>query len=243
MKTSSRISLVLVSLTLMASLAGCAQQGAAGTHGAAGHAGAAGPRGATGKNGAPGATGATGARGAAGTAGTKGAAGAAGAAGPAGPAGVMGAVGPAGPIGAPGSGEAAEFYALMPLDNMATVAPGDDVQFPQDGPSTTSDILRVDDGSFDLVTAGVYQVSFQVSVNEAGQLVLALDGTGLPYTVVGRATGTSQITLTALVHSNANQVLTVSNPPGGISALTVTPLAGGVYPVSATLLIELVKAD
>ena len=41
----------------------------------------------------------------------------------------------------------------------------------------------------------MYQVLFQVSVTEAGQLILTLDsGAGsveLDYTVVGRATGTS----------------------------------------------------
>ena len=29
----------------------------------------------------------------------------------------------------------ADFYALMPPDNAATVAPGTDVSFPQDGPT------------------------------------------------------------------------------------------------------------
>jgi hypothetical protein len=132
----------------------------------------------------------------------------------------------------------------MPADNAAGVPAGADVQFPQDGPSTTSDIVRIGSSSFDLVVPGVYRVSFQVPVTEPGQLVLTLDGFDLAYTVVGRATGTSQITLVALVQSTIpNQILTVRNPAGSPSSLTLSPFAGGSLPVSATLLIELVKAS
>jgi hypothetical protein len=132
----------------------------------------------------------------------------------------------------------------MPTDNSAGVSAGADVQFPQDGPSTTSDIVRIGSSAFDLVVPGVYRVSFQVPINEPGQLVLTLDGIDLAYTVVGRATGTSQITLIALVQSTiSNQILTVRNPSGSPSSLTISPFAGGSLPVSATILIELVKAS
>jgi hypothetical protein len=132
----------------------------------------------------------------------------------------------------------------MPPDNAATVAPGTDVNFPQDGPTTTSDISRTGPSSFDLATIGVYQVAFQVSVMESGQLVLTLNGVTLDYTVVGRATGTSQIVLTALVRTTiADSIIAVQNPAGNSMALTITPFAGGTIPASATLLIELVKAS
>jgi hypothetical protein len=132
----------------------------------------------------------------------------------------------------------------MPGDNAATVGVGQDVDFPQNGPTTSTGILRTLTDSFALVTPGVYRVTFQVSVSEPGQLVLTLDGAELPYTVTGRATGTSVIGLTTLVATNAaGQVLTVRNPSGNLNALTITPLAGGSQPVSATLLIELVKAN
>ncbi|MFC5503379.1 hypothetical protein ACFPJ4_14115 [Lysinimonas soli] len=157
--------------------------------------------------------------------------------GPAGP------IGPTGAAGAPGSGDSALFFALMPPDNAATVAPGQDVQFPQDGPTTSSGTSRISPSAFVLSTAGVYRVTFQVPVTESGQLVVTLDGVELPYTVTGRATGTSSIALSTLVDATAaGDIITVRNPIGGISALTITPLAGGIQPVSATLLIELVKA-
>lgn len=40
-----------------------------------------------------------------------------------------------GPAGTSGILGFADFYALMPPDNAATVAPGADVSFPQDGPT------------------------------------------------------------------------------------------------------------
>ena len=51
-----------------------------------------------------------------------------------------------------------------------------------------------------LAQAGVYRVSLQVSVTEAAQLVLAINGTPQPLTTVGRATGTSQITMVTLIN-------------------------------------------
>lgn len=85
---------------------------------------------------------------------------------------------------------------------------------------------------------GTYQILFQVSVTEAGQLILTLNGQDLDYTVVGRATGTSQIVGMAVITTSAvNSVLTVRNPAGNAAALTITPLAGGTRPVSAHLVI------
>ncbi len=132
----------------------------------------------------------------------------------------------------------ADFYALMPPDNAATGAPGTDVSFPQDGPSSGSGIARTGPSSFNLAQIGPYQVLFQVSIAEAGQLILTLNSADLAYTVVGRATGTSQIVGMAIVTTSAvNSILTVHNPAGNAAALTITPLAGGTRPVSAHLVI------
>jgi len=137
-------------------------------------------------------------------------------------------------------GAFADFYALMPPDNAATVALGSAVQFPQDGPTSGTVITRLDTSTFNLSAVGTYQVMFQVSVTEAGQLVLALNGAELPNTVVGRATGTSQIVgMTLVTTSVVNSTLSVRNPSGGFVALTVTPLAGGADAVSAHLVITL----
>ena len=126
----------------------------------------------------------------------------------------------------------------MPPDNAATVAPGTDVSFPQDGPNSAGSITRLGPDSFNLTDIGAYQVLFQVSVTEAGQLILTLNGEDLAYTVAGRDTGSSQIVGMAIVETTtANSVLTVRNPEGTAAALTITPVAGGTRPVSAHLVI------
>jgi hypothetical protein len=164
--------------------------------------------------------------------------GSAGPAGPTGPTGATGPPGPPGPVGPSGSSNYSEFYALMPPDNLSTVAAGSPVSFPQDGP-TSGTITRATGSSFDLPAVGTYEVSFQVSVNEPGQLELSLDGVGIPSTVVGRSTGTSQLVGSALVTTtSADEILEVLNPPLADFALTITPDAGGNNPVSASLVIQ-----
>jgi hypothetical protein len=130
----------------------------------------------------------------------------------------------------------------MPPDNAATVAPGTDVSFPQDGPTSGGGIGRTSASTYNLSAIGYYQVMFQVSVTEAGQLILTLNGADLAYTVVGRATGTSQIVGVSLVQTTViNSILTVRNPAGNSTALTITPLAGGTRPVGAHLVIARIQ--
>ena len=65
-----------------------------------------------------------------------------------GPQGEIGPTGATGPTG--GVLNYADFYALMPPDNAATVAPGTDVSFPEDGPNSGNTIARMGASSFDL---------------------------------------------------------------------------------------------
>jgi hypothetical protein len=185
-----------------------------------------GPTGPTGPTGPPGPTGPTGPTGPQGVPGVPGAPGA------------TGATGAQGPPGTAAPTDTAEFFALMPPDNSATVAVGAPVLFPQDGP-TVGTISRASASTFVLAAIGTYRVSFQVSIFEAGQLELSLDGVALPYTVVGRSTGTTQIVGESLVTtSTADATLEVLNPAGNSNALTIAPIAGGSNPVSASLVIE-----
>ena len=125
----------------------------------------------------------------------------------------------------------------MPADNPGTVAPSNAVSFPQRGPASGTDIVQSNATTFTLTTAGIYLFTFQVSVTEAGQLALAQNGVELAQSVVGRATGTSQIVGTSMVTASAGDTLQVNNPAGESPALTITPLAGGTDPVSAHLTI------
>ncbi len=214
-------------------------RGFAGLQGPAGETGPIGPQGPAGEAGPVGPQGPAGETG---PIGPQGPAGETGPIGPQGPAGETGPIGPQGPAGETGPAGGllgyADFYALMPPDNTATVAPGTDVSFPQDGSSDGTSITRTGADSFNLAEVGTYQVFFEVSVDEAGQLILTLNGEDLDYTVVGRATGASQIVGMALVSTTtADSVLTVRNPAGTAEALTITPLAGGTRPVSAHLVI------
>lgn len=222
--------------------------GATGATGATGPIGPQGPVGETGPQGPAGPTGATGATGPIGPAGPQGPIGETGPQGPAGPQGPIGETGPQGPVGATGpvgpQGPAgtvlayADFYALIPPDNATAIVPGDDVEFPSDGPNSGDDITRVSDTAFNLAEVGTYQVMFVASVDESGQLVLTLNGDELPYTVFGKEATTSQVVGIALVTTTEeNSVLTVRNPAENTGDVTLTPNAGGNAPVSAHLVI------
>jgi hypothetical protein len=166
--------------------------------------------------------------------------GATGAAGLIGATGLAGATGLTGATGATGQSAVTlygSFFALMPADNAATVAAGSAVDFPQDGPA--SGIARSNSSSFVLPLIGDYEVIWQVSTSEPGQLLLALQGIELAETVSGRATGTTQISGDMIVRTTvAASILSVQNPTGNPTALTITPLAGGTHPVAATLVIK-----
>ena len=157
--------------------------------------------------------------------------------------GSAGATGATGATGPGGSLAFADFFALMPPDNAATVGLGTDVGFPQDGPASAGGaIARASGSTFTLAAIGTYQVTFQASVDEPGQLVLTLNGAVLAYTVVGRAAATSPISGVALVTTTViNSILTVRNPAGNAAALTMTPIAGGASSVSAHLVITRIQ--
>jgi len=174
--------------------------------------------------------------------GVAGVAGPAGTDGIAGIAGAQGIQGIPGIPGAPGVLDYTDFYALMPTDNPAPIAANGPVSFPQIG-STTGVITSTGPSSFNLPTIGTYLVEFQVSADMAAQLALRLDGLIIANSVVGRATGTSQIVGMSLVTTTTvNSVLEVISTVGG---LTITPLAGGTgampAPVSAHLTITRIQ--
>ena len=219
--------------------------GATGPTGPSG--GPVGPTGSTGPTGATGATGATGV----GTTGATGATGVTGpSGGPIGPTGPTGATGPsggpagpAGPTGATGATGGllafAMFYGTSPADYGSTIALGAAVPFPHAGPTSGAGITAASSSSFTLAAAGTYKVTWNASINEAGQLQLALGGVPVANTCVGRATGINQIVgCTVITTGTPNQVLSVINPAGNSTALTVTPNAGGTVASSATLVIE-----
>ena len=125
----------------------------------------------------------------------------------------------------------------MPTDNPAPIAPGAAVAFPQSS-VTSGTILPSSDTEFALTEVGTYLITFTATAAETGQLVLALNGAEIPYTLVGRDATNSQISGMALITTTlATDLLTVQNPASATTSLTLTPSAGGTDPVSAHLTI------
>ena len=146
------------------------------------------------------------------------------------------------PIGIPGPQGIiyiSSFYSIMPPDNNATIAGGTAINFNNNGPSNNTDITRLTSSTFNLASIGLYEILFQVSINEAAQLVIVINGVELNYTVVGRATGTNQVIGNSLITTTIpNSILSINNPVGSPTALTITPVAGGSNPVSANIIIK-----
>jgi hypothetical protein len=128
-------------------------------------------------------------------------------------------------------------------DNPAKILPGNAVRFPNTGPHVGTGITSFSPTQINLADIGTYLVQFQVCVTEAGQLVVALNGAENSNTVVGRATGTSQIVGIYLVNTSVpNTKLTIQNPIGDDPlGLIITPGAGGARPVTAHLVITQVQ--
>lgn len=135
----------------------------------------------------------------------------------------------------------AEFFALMPGDNTATIAAGTAINFPQNG-LTDGYITRSSSNQFILPDVGIYLVHWQVSISEGAQLLIMLNGTELANTVVGRATGTSQIVGHTLINTTlATSILSIVSPAGNTPALTITPTAGGTHAVTSNLVITRIQ--
>lgn len=211
-------------------------QGVIGPTGPQGPVGPQGPQGETGPQGEVGPIGATGPQGPQGATGPAGPTGATGAQGPQGPQGETGAQGPQ---GVPGGVLAyADFYALVPPDNEDSIEPGEDIAFPRNGAILNTNIGRLSNTEFILGPVGSYLVLFTVPITESGQIVLTLNDTELLYAAFGRTTGTSQIVgNTIITTTSANSILTLRNPTGNNTDLTLTDVAGGDLSVTAHLTI------
>lgn len=139
----------------------------------------------------------------------------------------------------------AEFYALMPSDNAGTIAVDTAIAFPQNGPTSSTGITRSSSSTtvFNLAAIGTYEISYQVSVTEAAQLVLWVTPSGgsaakLARSVAGRASATDQIVNRFLLTTTTtNTLISLRNGASG-GAITITANAGGSDAVGANLVIR-----
>jgi len=64
------------------------------------------------------------------------------------------------------------------------------------------------------------------------------DQIALSFLLKGDMSGVRGLNFGLVTTTSVNSILTVRNPTGESTALTITPLAGGTHPVSATLEIQ-----
>ncbi len=156
-----------------------------------------------------------------------------------GPTGTTGSTGPTGATGASGFGfltRFGNFWATITTTG-TTVAQNAEVAFPNSGPTVGIAYNGASSSEFVLPAIGIYEINWQVLVDEEGQLALYLNGLLLAQTTVGRRTGSCQIVGSALIiTSAANSILSIRNP--GPAPLTIVQNDGGTFTENATLTIK-----
>jgi hypothetical protein len=136
----------------------------------------------------------------------------------------------------------------------AAIIPGAPFRFGSaPGPASASTtITRVpgagatSNSRFILGVAGTYRVTWQASIVEPGQMMLALSDSAtpgtpaeIPRTVAGRVTGESQISNNTLITTAfPNARLELRNPAGNPTSLTLSTAAGGAANAWANLTIQ-----
>jgi hypothetical protein len=133
----------------------------------------------------------------------------------------------------------AEFLHNNTIDN-APIAIGAPFRFggatPAVGPASAgTTITQLSSSRFQLGAIGTYRVSWQATIDEPGQMSLALSDSAtpgapveIPRSVRGRATGTSQIVGEVYITTAfVNARLELWNASGSPAALTPTPNGGG----------------
>lgn len=129
--------------------------------------------------------------------------------------------------GASGS-EYAYYYNLAVSATVAIAAP---FPFDTDGPATsgflhTASATPATSAPITIVNAGTYAVQYTVTVAEARQIALYIDGAVVPSTIYGQATGTAVTTGIAIITVAAGAVLTLRNHLSAAALTLVTPSGG-----------------
>jgi hypothetical protein len=131
-------------------------------------------------------------------------------------------------------------------DNPDAILPGESIQFPSPVINTYGSIQRIAGSStqFALPPGGVYEITFQVPVSNAGELVVVLNGIELLYTVVGKP-GSGLIVGMSIVATPliGNSIITISNPlTATLGGLQVDNATGALtQPLSCHLIIKQLK--
>lgn len=129
------------------------------------------------------------------------------------------------------------------LEVSATVAIGAPFPFDTDGPTNpalyahTASPVVATSAPITILQAGRYRVDYSVTVAEARQIALYLNGAVVPSTIYGQATGTAVTTAFAIIDAAANDVLTLRNHLSAAALTLVTPSGGTAENTTDSLLI------
>jgi hypothetical protein len=164
----------------------------------------------------------------------------------------MGLVGPTGlqgPVGPLSLSNFADFYGLMSgvpgevNDNLIAISPGGSVNFPNPLINPYGTIQRVPGSSskFALPPGGVYEITFQVTVQNTGELVVFLNNTELLFTVVGKS-GNGEIVGISIITTpiGISSILSINNvSTGDNGGLKIDSATGALSkPLSCHLIIK-----
>lgn len=130
-----------------------------------------------------------------------------------------------------GGGGLDEYAYYYNLTAPGTVAIGAAFPFDTDGPVTagfahTASPVPAVSSPITILNAGTYKVDFTVTVAEARQIALYLNGAVVLSTIYGQATGTSVTTGVAIIDVAAGDVLTLRNHLSAAALTLVTPSGG-----------------
>lgn len=125
----------------------------------------------------------------------------------------------------------------------ATVAIAAPFPFDTDGPFTASVFAHTASSTvatsapITILVAGTYRVEYSVTVAEARQIALYLNGAVVDSTIYGAATGTVVTTAFAIITAAANDVLTLRNHLSAAALTLVTPSGGTAENTTNSILI------
>lgn len=142
--------------------------------------------------------------------------------------------------GAVGGLDYGYFYNLAVSSTVAIAAP---FPFDTNGPFTsgflhTASATPATSAPITIVNAGVYSVQYSVTVAEARQIALYLNGAVVAGTIYGQATGTSVTTAMAIITATAGSLLTLRNHLSAAALTLVTPSGGTASNATNSLLIK-----
>ena len=133
-----------------------------------------------------------------------------------------------GPTGPSFASNFADFYGQMSQgginDNPDDIGPGESVNFPSPIVNPFGIIQRKEGTSpneFVLPPDSIFEITFQVTTNNAGELIVVLNGNELVQTVVGKSGGGSLVGMSIITTpSGSESILSINNPvgspPGGL---------------------------